>query len=404
VIELRRSEAVTERRLHLGGPRVFWLSVLLLGILASAALLSEAVMHRGAPAATTASFLDRALGVPSSKAPLVRKPARGVSVRLGRDGYSVAAPRQGTVTLTSAVSRGRWTRFAGGVSRPTSYGRESITVGPQQTEEFLTVANRQGRKTWRWRIRSTGLDPRRNRDGSISLSRPGASPALRIAPVRILGSDGADVTPRGLRWTLRRSGPGSWSLALRLDDRRLPLPYAIDPAVDYPSPLYLSSTTSAENGSWRLLTTAPSAANSATNTAPAANATGYYLFKPGAGNTATGTPSATPSGTGFVQDLAGGTGIPAGSWSFSVKTQIPGTTLASGSAILAIGVWKGTISGTGTFKPTQTILTPTDDPAAQNIRTSLSAVTTTVAAPPLVSMVSRPIIGFAADRSSLPRT
>ena len=49
----------------------------------------------------------------------------------------------------------------------------------------------------------------------------------------------------------------------------------------------------------------------------------------------------------------------------------------SGSAILAIGVWKGTITN-GAFTSTQRILTPTDDPAAQNIRTSLSPVTTTV--------------------------
>jgi parallel beta-helix repeat protein len=374
VTELRLPDLLTRepRRLRFAGPRALALGLLALGVLLSSTL----VLHRGAPA-TKATFLDAALGAPSSKAPLVRKPARGVTVRLGHHGYSVAAPRQGTVTLSSATSSGEWTRFARGVSRPTAFGRETVTVGPDRTEEFLAVSKRQGLRTWQWRLRSTALAPRLNRDGSISLSRPDASPALRIAPVRILGPNGANVTPAGARWALRHSG-GSWLLRLRLDDRRLPLPYVIDPAVDYPSPLYFSSTTSTETGSWRLLTTPPSVANSATNTTPAANATGYFLFKPGLGNTSSGTPSGSPAGTGFVQDLAGGTGFPAGSWAFTVKTQVPSSTLVTGSAILAIGVWKGTISGNGTFHATQTVLTPTDDPAAQNIRTSLSPVTTTV--------------------------
>src|SRR5439155_25792423 len=91
---------------------------------------------------------------------------------------------------------------------------------------------------------------------------------LWLAPVRILDADGAAITPAGLRWVLQRADARSWWLELRLDDRQLPLPYVIDPGVDYPSPVYLSSKASAETGSWRLVTTAPSVANSATGTAP----------------------------------------------------------------------------------------------------------------------------------------
>ena len=227
-------------------------------------------------------------------------------------------------------------------------------------------------------MQTSRFDVRPSGSGAVSLFVVGASPVLEIAPVKILDAAGVAHTPSGVRWAIRRAGAHSWWLELRLDDRLLPLPYVIDPAVDYPSPLYLSSTASTESGSWRLVTTAPSAANSATTTTPAANAAGYFLFKPGSGNTSAGTPSGTEAGTGFIQDLSGGTGFRAGSWSFSVKTQIPGTTLVTGSAVLSIGLWKGTISGKGAFRSTQTILTPTDDPAGQNIRSSLSPVTTTV--------------------------
>src|SRR5204863_2422696 len=103
-----------------------------------------------------------------------------------------------------------------------------------------------------------------------------------------------------------------------------------------------------------------------------------------------GTPSATPVGTGFIQDLAGGTRFPAGNWSFSVKTQVASATLVPGAATLAIGVWKGTLANTA-FKATQTLLTPTDDPAAQNRRASLGETTTTV-------NYSLPALGLASNQ------
>ena len=185
-------------------------------------------------------------------------------------------------------------------------------------------------------------------------------------------------TPAGLHWTLRHAGARSWWLELRLDDRKLPVPYVIDPAVDYPSPLYLSSTSLDRDRLLAARHPAPSGANSATHTTPARARPATTSSCPARQHDLRQQASTTPSGTGFIQDLAGGTGFLAGNWSFSIETQVAGSTLVSGSAILAIGVWKGTISNRECSRSTQTILTPTDDPAAQNIRTSLSPVTTTV--------------------------
>ena len=51
-----------------------------------------------------------------------------------------------------------------------------------------------------------------------------------IPAVKILDAGGHDVTPRGAAWkTVKRNG--AWWLELSLNDRRLSLPYTIDPAV-----------------------------------------------------------------------------------------------------------------------------------------------------------------------------
>jgi hypothetical protein len=361
--------------------------VLLLGCLAGVGAYDLA---RGAPRSAAApSFLHEALGKPGATA-LVSEPTDGVVVRVESRGYSVSARHQGTVSLSSMNARGSWTRFEHGVSRRSGFGSETITVGGKRTEEFLSVARHHGLRTWGWRLRSTILVPRLTRDGSIAFNRAHARTELRIAPVRILNADGTAVTPRGAHWTLRRANGKSWWLELRLDDSRLALPYVIDPATDYPSPLYLSSATSSVSNSWRLVTTAPSGANSTTGTTPASGSTGYFQFRPGAQNSSSATPSSTPTGRGFVQDLAGGTGFASGSWSFSIETQIPSATFVPGSAVLAIGMWKGTVKNNGTFQSTQTILAPTDDPAAQNIRTAVGTATTTVTYPsiPAFSLAS----------------
>ena len=300
----------------------------------------------------------------------------------------MSVPGYGALTLAADGTHEPWSRFANGVARSARFGNETITVQRRRTEEFLTVSKHQGTRTWTWNLRTLGLRPRRDAAGGFVFATQRARSALRLAPVRILDERGRVVTPDGAHWRLRRAHDRSWRLELRLDDAKLPLPYVIDPAIDYPSPLYLSSTTSADTGSWRLVTSAPSSANTATKTVPNANATGYFVFKPGVQNTASGTPSSTPTGTGWVQDLTGGSGFPAGTWSFSVKTQIPSANLVAGTAILAIGMWKGTINNNGSFKSKQTVLAPTDDPAAQNIRSATSRTTTVTFSVPAFNLAS----------------
>ena len=171
-----------------------------------------------------------ALGAPKPDAPLARRTAPGIAVRINRSGFEVAGPK--TLVSLSGLDTGsaNWARFTRGASRRTCFGRETIVVGPQKTEQFLTVDQRHGRRTWRWRLGSPGLTPRLGDDGAVSFVRGHALAPVHIAPVQILDAEGALVTPSDLHWSVRRSGK-AWSLELRLDDSRLPAPYVIDPAV-----------------------------------------------------------------------------------------------------------------------------------------------------------------------------
>ena len=357
-------------RLHRARLLVGLAALLCVGGIAATLLL----VHGARTAAPMPKFVAARLGAAGGGLG-VHAPARGVTVRLGTRGYVVSTAGASVGIDARGVEGSPWSSRAHGAARTTSFGAEAIVVGSSRTEELLTVGRHEGRRVWRWRVRGRST-PVVARDGRVLLLRHGRASAMSVAPVQILDAAGKTITPRAARWTVRHVRGGSWLLQLRLDDSKLPVPYVIDPATDYPSPLYLSSTASTESGSWRLVTSAPSAANTATNNTPGQNTTGSFLFRPGAGSTVAGTPATNPAGTGFVQDFAGGTGFPAGSWSFAVRTQIPSASLIAGSAILTIGVWKGTISNKGNFNATQTILPPTDDPAAQNIRAALTQTTT----------------------------
>ena len=104
--------------------------------------------------------------------------------------------------------------------------------GPAKTEQFLTVVERQGPKTWRWHLKSLDLTPRVGDDGAVGFIRNGRllSDVAYIEPVRILDGAAGDVTPADARWSVAESG-GRWYLELALDDAVLPIPYVIDPAI-----------------------------------------------------------------------------------------------------------------------------------------------------------------------------
>ena len=168
--------------------------------------VSEFATLRGAKAHDASAFLTRELGPPLDSAPLVRTPARGVTVRIRARGCTVKS--QGSVGLASHdVPSSSWTRFKHGVSRRTDFGRETVVVADRKTEQFFTVERRQGLRTWRWAIDSK-LMPRVGSDGSVSLG-DGATD-FRILPVALLDGSGRNLTPRGLRWrSLGRATPGS---------------------------------------------------------------------------------------------------------------------------------------------------------------------------------------------------
>ena len=93
-----------------------------------------------------------ALGAPKPDAPLVRRTAPGVDVRINPDGFEVAGPKTVVSLSGLGTGRGNWARFARGVARPTVFGHETVVVTPEKAEQFLTVERRQGLKTWRWRL------------------------------------------------------------------------------------------------------------------------------------------------------------------------------------------------------------------------------------------------------------
>jgi hypothetical protein len=134
---------------------------------------------------------------------------------------------------------------------------------------------------------------------------------------------------------------------------------------------------------------------------------GYLDFSPGvAPATASATmpptlaasPSLTPNNKGWIVDGPGGVTIPAGSWTFQVRTK---NTNSNGVAHLVVGVWKVTTSG-GTVGSSTAILapnctaagTPAGCPASAENGTNI--VTSGAGAQTIAHSVSLPAISLAA--------
>ena len=181
------------------------------------------------------SFLEDALGPERAEAPLQRTPAPGVDVRINPEGYTVSHWGASVSVVSEDVGGARWRNHVHGVTRETEFGSETIVVDGARTEKFLTVTERQGEKTWRWKL-ATRLVPRLGNDGAVSFAdtKTNHVTSLVIDPVQILDRSGKEITPEGLRWDLEKTDSGWW-LTLDLDDAELPLPYVIDPAVTYRS-------------------------------------------------------------------------------------------------------------------------------------------------------------------------
>ena len=240
----------------LAGFRTACLCALVVGV----SVVVCGVLLPSRPASAPATFVDRALGAPSPDASLERRLATGATLAIDDLGLDA---QKGPATIglaSSSAGHGAWQRHGGGVTRATSFGRESILFGINRAEEFLTVDRRQGTRLWRWQLDASQGSPRFDRDGGVSFVGAGRLAGLRILPVAILDREGRDVTPGGLRWSLARRG-STWTLSLRLDDRRLPVPYLIDPIVLIPSCDGTTGCTSATStGSSSLGIARPSAA------------------------------------------------------------------------------------------------------------------------------------------------
>ena len=205
-------------------------------LLTASLAVSELATLRGARAHDASVFLTRELGPPLDR-PLVRTPAhaspRLVKPALGgkleiRDGGLKVTSGHASVSLSFGKARGAWRGHQHGVQRKLPFGSEAIVLGLNRVEQSLTVDERQGTRTWRWRLDAAKLAPRLTADGTVRFADGEKDSGLRILPVVVFDKRGKDITPRGLRWSLERAGKTRW-LQLRLNDADLPLPYVIDP-------------------------------------------------------------------------------------------------------------------------------------------------------------------------------
>ena len=206
-------------------------------LLTASLAVSELATLRGARAHDASVFLTRELGPPLDRASLVRLPARAtprlVKPALGgkleiRDGGLKVTSGHASVSLRFGKARGAWRGHQHGVQRKLPFGSEAIVLGLNRVEQSLTVDERQGTRTWRWRLDAVKLAPRLTADGTVRFADGKTDSGLRILPVVVFDKRGTDITPQGLRWSLERAGKTRW-LQLRLNDADLPLPYVIDP-------------------------------------------------------------------------------------------------------------------------------------------------------------------------------
>src|SRR4051794_8501915 len=192
--------------------------------------VSELATLRGAKAHDASAYLTRELGSPLSSAPLVRVPARGTTASLSARGFRVRHGKQALSLRLAGLSSGKLASYRRGVSAPTAFGRVVVSATARKTEQFLVVDDHQGTKTWRWQLDAHGLRPRVGDDGYVGfLGGHRLASDFVIAPPKILDSDGQDISPEALRWSLAHAG-GKWWLELTVDDRNLPTPYIVDPA------------------------------------------------------------------------------------------------------------------------------------------------------------------------------
>ena len=312
-----------------------------------------------------------------------RTPATGVDVRIHDEGYTVSH----WGASVSVVSRGRRRRRVA-AARPRRHARDGLRHRDDRRQRAARRRSSSRSRSARARRPGAGssrrgstpasaataavafLDPTEHRVTTIS-HRPGPHPRRRRARTS---------RPRACAGGSRRASIGWW-LTLELDDANLPLPYVIDPAINYPTPLNLRNTVELSDAGGWTMDSGSGVVDTTTDNIPAQNATGWYRYNPGTSQTGqlTTIPTTSTTGSGFFVDPVGGaTGFPAGELELHGRDRHPqrdahgrhgrpdGRRLRRGRSPGARG------------RRRRTILHATDDPAAQNLRTQVAPKTTTV--------------------------
>jgi large repetitive protein len=284
-----------------------------LGVLATIfGLCAMAGVRAVQPGSVAPRPLAAALGARQPDASLTRRPAKGVSVRIGRRSVSVSRPG-GRVSLGGTVRSGQhWTRYENGVQRRTPFGRETVVVTPAKAEQFLTVDRRQGMRTWRWRLDAGRSIPRVGNDGAVAFLADHQLSPMSVDPVEILSEDGSEITPEGLRWSVRQDKRGSL-LQLSFDDSKLPLPYVIDPAITF------RAAASAANAN------APTSPTTLVINAPAGVALNDLLLAQVTVNGGTNTTITPPAGWTLVRRTDNTTNVGVGSYYKVATASEPGS-------------------------------------------------------------------------------
>jgi len=152
---------------------------------------------------------------------------------------------------------------------------------------------------------------------------------------------------------------------------------------------YLSSTASTKitsTVSWQIVATAPASSNTATS-CKYAKTTGYCQETPGAANTTNAQAKPTaPNGKGWIYDTALDSTIPAGTWTFNIRTT---NSAAGGTGYMTVCAWKVKIVS-GAISSSVNIINCVDG------TTNLQANTTALYASS-ISVANVPAISFASD-------
>src|SRR4051812_12321335 len=152
------------------------------------------------------AFLTKELGAPQRSGTLVRKPAPNTKVTIRqRGGYTVAHHRRSVTLVPTNTGDSSWRTRAGGATRPTPFGRETVLVTGSKNEQYLTVTQHQGLKTWQWQLGTGTLHPSFPPDRGIAFAIPGSTKVdFHLLPAAILGTLGTNVAPAGLGWSMKK--------------------------------------------------------------------------------------------------------------------------------------------------------------------------------------------------------